>query len=330
LMEFKIHFFGTSSAVPTPERGLSCLAITFENTISFFDCGEGSQRAAITSGLGFNKDCNIFITHMHGDHVVGLLGLLQTMAMNRRERPLRVFGPAGIVRFITENQRILNFGLTFDVLASEIKKSGLVYDESGTKFRVFAEKSEHSTAESYAYLFEEKEKPGRFHPEKARRLGVPEGPLWSELQHGRSVRSPVSGKVVYPRQVLGKERKGKRIGISGDTRPSKKLTKFFAGADVLVFDSTYSDEHARNAVENLHSTSREAATLAKKARIKQVLILTHFSARYRSVSSLLRQAREVFPRTIAARDGLVYDVSGEVEEAVAAEPDEKPGEAPES
>ncbi len=303
--DLSIRFFGTSSAVPTKERGLSCLAVFFGNSTAFFDCGEGSQRSVIKAGLGFNKDCNIFITHMHGDHVVGLLGILQTMAMNRREKPVGVFGPKKIVEFIKANREALNFGLTFDVLVREVRP-GLIYDEPSSKYRVYAERSEHSTL-SFAYLFEEKEKPGRFHPEKAAKLGIPEGPLWSKLQHGEEVQSPKTGRTIRPDQVVEHPRKGRRIGISGDTRPTKLLEKFFRGCEVLIFDSTYSDEHEANAKENLHSTSREAATLARKARVRR-LILTHFSARYRSVSHLVRQAREVFPNTIAAKDFLVYEV----------------------
>lgn len=303
--DLKIEFFGTSSAVPTKERGLSCTALFYGNSMIFFDAGEGSQRSVINAGLGFNKDCNIYITHMHGDHVVGVLGILQTMAMNRREKPVGVFGPRKIIDFIRSSQESLNFGLTFDVIAREVRP-GLIYDEASSKYRVYAEKSEHSTL-SFAYLFEEKEKPGRFHPEKATKLGVPEGPLWSKLQHGETVLSPKTNRKIKPEQVREPMREGRRIGISGDTRPTKLLENFFRGCDVLVFDSTYSDEHKENAIENLHSTSREAATVAKKAKVKR-LVLTHFSARYRSVSQLVRQAREVFPNTIAAKDYLVYEV----------------------
>lgn len=306
MTDFKIHFLGTASAVPTKERALSCTAVSYENSLVFFDCGEGSQRAAIVSGLGFNRDCQIFVTHMHGDHVVGLLGLLQTMAMYRRQRSLEVFGPKGIIEFIVENKRILNFGITFNVTAKEVKP-GVVFDSDHSKYRVLADRSEHSTP-SYAYIFEEKEKPGKFHPEKALKLGIPEGPLWSDLQHGKSVKSPKTGKRVKPNQVLGNPRKGKRIGISGDTRPTKRLEKFFKNCDVLIFDSTYSDENKMNAAENKHSTAREAATLARKAKVGK-LVLTHFSARYRSVSNLVRQAREEFPNTIAAHDSLIYDLS---------------------
>jgi len=306
MVDFKIHFLGTSSAVPTKERGLSCVAINYENIVAFFDCGEGSQREINEAGLGFNKECAVFITHMHGDHVVGLLGLLQTMSMNRREKSLQIFGPKGIIDFVKLNRAILRFGLTFEVNVSEIKP-GLIYKHP--KFQVFAQRSEHST-ESFSYVFEEAEKPGKFNTRKALKLGVPEGPLWSKLQHGMKIVSPKSGGIVRPEQVLGPSRKGKRIGISGDTRPSQKLKAFFDRCDVLIFDSTYSDEHSENARENMHSTSREAATLARKARVKK-LILTHFSARYRNVSTLVRQARAVFPDSIAARDGMVYDISAE-------------------
>jgi len=282
------------------------MAITHEGSLSFFDCGEGSQRAIINASLGFNKECNIFITHLHGDHVVGLLGILQTMAMNRREKPVNVFGPKGIIEFITLNQAILKFGLTFEVVAKEVRP-GVVYDEKQSKIRVHAARSEHS-ALSFAYIFEEKEKPGRFHPETALRLGIPEGPLWSKLQHGESVLSPENKKKVKPEQVMDATRLGKRIGISGDTRPAKSLEIFFHKCDVLIFDSTYSDANKENAVENLHSTSREAAILARRAKVRK-LILTHFSARYRSVSHLVREAREEFPHTFAAKDMLVYDLS---------------------
>ncbi len=283
------------------------MIIQYENELLFFDCGEGAQRNALTSGLGFNKHTCVFVTHMHGDHVVGLLGLLQTMAMQGRTKPLYVFGPKGIVEFVRLNQKLLQFGLTYPVYGKLVRRRGLVYDTKKLRYRVFAEKSEHSTL-SFAYLFQEKDKPGRFRPEIATKLGVPEGPLWSRLQKCLAVRSPKTRKLVRPSQVLGPPRAGKKIGISGDTRPNRRLEKFFRGCDVLIFDSTYGDDHAENAKQNLHSTASEAAKLARAAKAKQ-LVLTHFSARYRDVSELVRQAREIFPNTIAASDNLVFDVS---------------------
>lgn len=305
MAEIKIQFLGTSSAVPTKDRGLSCTLVRFENELIFFDCGEGVQRAAIAGGIGFNKPGSVYITHMHGDHVVGLLGLLLTMAMNRRETPLLVYGPEGIIEFVQANQELLKFGLTYPVYGKIVRR-GKVFDSKTSKYRVYAEKSQHSTR-AYAYVLEEKDKPGRFNPKKAISLGVPEGPLWGKLQRGGAVTLPGSKKRVFPKDVLGKARKGIRIGISGDTRPNPLLEKFFHGCDVLVFDSTYGDDHRVNALENLHSTSREAARLAKRARVK-LLLLTHFSARYQDVGELLLQAKEVFPNTVAAYDGLVINV----------------------
>ncbi len=142
--------------------------------------------------------------------MIGLLGLLQTMAMYRRERPLRVFGPRGIVEFIVYNQRILRFRVTYEIHAKTVRR-GTVFDSNDSKYRVRAERSKHSTT-SYAYIFEEKEKPGKFDPREAIRLGVPEGPLWSELQHGKKVKSPLTKKVVFPEQVLGPPRPGIKVG----------------------------------------------------------------------------------------------------------------------
>jgi ribonuclease Z len=306
LSDIKIQFLGTSSAVPTRDRGLSCIVVHYGNELLIFDCGEGAQRTAITGGVGLNKETSIFISHLHGDHVVGLLGLLQTMAMQRRNRPLHVFGPKGIAEFIQLNQKLLNFGLTYPVYARNVRR-GIVYDSKKLKYRVLAEKSEHSTI-SYAYLFQEKDKPGRFKPKVALKLGVPEGPLWSKLQSGQSVVSKKTKKKVRPDQVLGPSRPGKKIGISGDSRPTDRLARFFRGCDVIIFDSTYGDDHSENAIKNMHSTAREAAKLARKARAK-LLILTHFSARYRDIAPLVKQAQEVFPNTIAAEDNLVYDFS---------------------
>jgi ribonuclease Z len=305
LTDIKLEFIGTSSAIPTKNRGLSCTLLRFENELIFFDCGEGSQRALISAGIGFNKKASVFITHMHGDHVVGLLGLLQTMAMNRRTTPMYVYGPEGIIDFIQVNQSLLQFGLTYPVYGKEVRR-GVIFNTNNSKYRVLAERSKHSTR-SFAYLFEEKDKPGRFITKRALALGIPEGPLWGRLQRGERVRVPGTKKTVSPKQVLGPPRKGATIGISGDTRPTPELAKFFRGCDVVVFDSTYGDLHAKNAKENLHSTSAEAAHLAKKAKAKR-LILTHFSARYQQVDELLKQAKAVFPNTIAAYDGLVCKV----------------------
>lgn len=247
------------------------------------------------ANLGLNRKTKVFISHLHGDHCVGLLGLLQTMSMVQRDKPLHVFGPQGVEEFVNLNMKLLGFSLTFPLHITTVGP-GKIVDEQD--YFVAAEEASHNVP-TLAYVLQEKPRPGKFHPEKAVKFGIPEGALWSRLQHGETI--SIGGRRVRPSQILGPARPGRRIGISGDTRPSTTLERFFAGADVLVFDSTYGDIHAEKAVENYHSTAREAATLAKKAHVR-LLVLTHFSARYEEVTSLVTQASEVHPRVMAAED----------------------------
>jgi ribonuclease Z len=265
------------------------------------DCGEGAQNRFVKFGLGLNREMLILITHLHGDHVNGLLGLLQTMSMSQRIRTLTIVAPASLFEWIKDTMRVLHIGLSFDISMVPVK-AGTVY--RGKDFRVKATRAKHSV-EAWAYLFEELPRPGVFEPPKALALGVPEGRKWSSLQHGRSV--VVEGKRVLPGQVLGPARPGRKIGYSGDTRPTRRLARFFSGADLLIFDSTFAPKDADKAVERNHSTSVEAAEVAKAAGVK-ALVLTHFSARYRSTGPMLRQASEVFRKTLAAHDGLVLEV----------------------
>ena len=301
MVQLRLTFLGTSASVPTKLRGLSSLAVTRGAELILFDAGEGTQRAMASVNLGFNRKTKVFITHLHGDHCIGLLGLLQTMAMLQRDKPIELYGPSELRTFLECNIKVLHIGPTYPILIHEVEE-GLVMEERD--YVVKACKTEHS-ADSYAYCLEEKERPGAFHPERALELGVPEGRLWSVLQKGGRVK--IGDRIILPEDVLGPKRRGRKVGISGDTRPTKKLEEFFKGCDVLVFDSTYADEHAEKAVENLHSTAREAARLAKNADVK-TLFLTHFSARYEDPSLLVLQASEIHPDVRAAYDFLQIDV----------------------
>jgi ribonuclease Z len=265
------------------------------------DCGEGVQRQVLNQGVGLNKETSILITHLHGDHVTGLLGLMQTMSLAQRKKPLNIVGPPKLLKWLEVTAELLNIGLTFPVDFSPAKQ-GTVLRTS--EFKVRATRALHSV-EAYSYVVEERSRPGVFFPEKAKALHVPEGRLWSRLQKGRKVR--MDGRTISPSEVMGPPRPGRRIGYSGDTRPSPRLARFFAGCDLLIFDSTFHGKDWEKAVERKHSTCLEAAEIAKKANVRH-LALTHFSARYTSVASLVRQARTVFPETIAARDGLKVEV----------------------
>ena len=291
----KLVFLGTSAAQPTEKRGLSCICLEREGEILMFDAGESAQISYMKSGLGWNKKMKIFVTHLHGDHCVGILGLLQTMSMQNRTESLEIFGPKGIDEFLAANIKILNFGLSFSILIT-IVNEGTIYENN--KFLIHATKANHSIT-AFSYLFEEKDKPGRFNVEKAKELGIPEGELWNKLQNGLDVIN--NNKIIKPEQVLGKKRPGKKIGISGDTMPTKELEEFFRECDYLVFDSTFLDEEKQKAQDTCHSTAKQAAELGKNANVKN-LILTHFSARYKDEIGHKTEAEQIHNSVITAKD----------------------------
>ena len=297
----KLVFLGTSAAQPTERRSLSCICLERDGEILMFDAGESAQISYMKSGLGWNKKMKIFVTHLHGDHCVGILGLLQTMSMQNRTETLEIFGPNGIEEFIAANIKVLNFGLSFPVLINIINEEKIIDDE---KFTIHTCKANHSIT-AFSYLIEEKDKPGRFNVEKAKGLGIPEGELWNKLQNGNEIN--YNGTIIKPEQVLGEKRPGKKIGISGDTMPTKNLEKFFGGCDYLVFDSTFLDEEKQRAQDTCHSTAKQAATLGKNAKVKN-LILTHFSARYKDEIGHLNEAKEIHDSVVTAKDLLEIEI----------------------
>jgi len=297
----KLVFLGTSAAQPTERRGLSCICLERDGEILMFDVGESAQISYMKSGLGWNKKMKIFVTHLHGDHCVGILGLLQTMSMQNRTETLEIYGPSGIEEFISANIKVLNFGLSFPVLINIINEEKIIDDE---KFTIHTCKANHSIT-AFSYLIEEKDKPGRFNVEKAKGLGIPEGELWNKLQNGNEIN--YNGTIIKPEQVLGEKRPGKKIGISGDTMPTKNLEKFFGGCDYLVFDSTFLDKEKQRAQDTCHSTAKQAATLGKNAKVKN-LILTHFSARYKDEIGHLNEAKEIHDSVVTAKDLLEIEI----------------------
>ena len=298
----KLVFLGTSAAQPTENRGLSCICLERDGEILMFDAGESAQISYMKSGLGWNKKMKIFVTHLHGDHCVGILGLLQTMSMQNRTETLEIFGPSGIEEFIAANIKVLNFGLSFPVLINIIKVGKIIDNK---KFSICVCKANHSVT-AYSYLFEEKDKPGRFNVVKAKELGIPEGGLWNKLQNGNEVSN--NGMIIKPEEVLGEKRPGKKIGISGDTMPTDELEKFFNECDYLVFDSTFLDEEKQRAQDTCHSTAKQAATLGKNANVKN-LILTHFSARYKDEIGHKNEAEQIHNSVITAKDLLEVEIN---------------------
>jgi ribonuclease Z len=302
-MSLRVVFLGTAGSVPTPKRSLPAILIQRKGEQIMFDCGEGVQRQMIKAKAGFHKKTKVFVTHMHGDHVLGLPGLLQTMALLDRERKLDVYGPPGIKRFLEDIRETVQFVLTFPVEIHEIYEAGVVCEEQ--EYAVQAVWANH-VIPSLAYAFAEKPRPGKFYPEKANALGIPEGILWSKLQHGHEVKLR-SGRVVKPKDVMGPLRPGRKIVYTGDTRPFEGFAKFAAGADLLIHDATLDVSLAERAEEDGHSTPGQAAKDAKKAKVKR-LILTHVSARYDDTSILLEQAQKVFKNTQVAEDFMKIDI----------------------
>jgi ribonuclease Z len=268
-----------------------------------FDCGEGAQRQMMGGKVSFHKKMRIFITHLHGDHVLGLPGLLQTMALMERKEPVDVYGPVGLAAFMQSTQNTLNFCLNYPVTIHEIEGEGVVCDAED--YQILAVKSSHAI-ECYCLAFQEKPHPGRFNPKKASALGVPKGELWSKLQNGYNVTSK-DGATVEPNMVLGPLRRGRKIVYTGDTKPFTAFAEFAKDADLVVHDCTFDESLLERAERDGHSTPRQAAEQAKAAGAKK-LALTHISARYPDASALLETAKKVFPDTILAEDYLELEI----------------------
>jgi ribonuclease Z len=296
-MSLRIIFLGTAGSVPTPERSLPAIVVQRKDELLMFDCGEGVQRQMIRIGVGFHRKTKIFVTHLHGDHVLGLPGLLQTMSLMDRERRLEVYGPPGIEAFVKAIRQTVQFSLTFPLETREVTGGNRVCEEK--EYAVYAAWADH-VVPSLAYGLVEKPRPGKFNPVKAKQLGIPEGPLWSKLQHGSTVKLP-NGRVVEPKEVVGPPRPGRKIVYSGDTRPIESIVELAKNADLLIHDGTLADELAEKAHEDGHSTASQAAEIAKRAGVKW-LILTHISARYKNADILVEQARKIFPKTDIAED----------------------------
>lgn len=302
MVELKIVFLGTAAAIPTYQRGLSSIAIVRGAEILIFDTGEGMQLKYIRSKLGMNKKMKIFITHIHGDHCLGLLGLLQTLSLMGRTKPIEIFGEPRVEEFILANQKILNFNINYQIIVHRIQNEGVLVEEKDYCIKTcFAN---HSIL-AFSYLIEEYNRPGIFDVEKARRYGIPEGQLYRLLQHGIDIE--YKGRKIFAKNFTGPSRPGRKIGISGDTRPSKKLLQFFTDCDVLVFESTFTEEEKNKAIERFHSTALETSLFAKNANVKK-LILTHFSSRYDNLNLIKNEAKINFENVHIAQDLDVINV----------------------
>jgi ribonuclease Z len=297
-VDLSVVFLGTGGSVPTARRATACLLVRIGGERILFDCGEGAQRQMQRS-TGLVQIDEIYLTHYHADHYLGLPGLLKTYDLQDRQRPLRIIGPRGLHGLFSVLGRI--FGkLSYDVELVELAEGEAVRHE-GYEIRPFP--VEHRMR-AFGYALVEDERPGRFDPDAAQRLGVQPGPDFSRLQDGEEVQG--ANGVVTPDQVMGPARRGRKIVITGDTGPCEMTRVAAHEAELLVHDASFADEEVQRAAETGHATARQAAELATEAGVK-LLALVHISSRY-DVREVLAEAREVFPTAEAPRDFDVVEI----------------------
>ncbi len=297
-----VTFLGTGAACPSIERNVSALAVAREGETLLFDCGEGTQRQMMRYGASFAFR-EIFFSHYHADHMLGVTGLLRTLGLQDRTLPVILYGPRGAAKLLGA---AVNLGIErsrFPVEIVEVK-AGDRLDRGDYALEVF--ETEHR-ADTIGWALVEPARLGRFDPARAVELGIPEGPLWGRIHKGQDVSLP-DGRTVTPAELVGPPRPGRRLVYSGDTRPCASVLEAARGADLLIHEATFGNEEAERAQETGHSTAAEAARVASEAGVRR-LILTHISPRYtRDAPELLAEARAVFPEVTIARDGLTVEV----------------------
>jgi ribonuclease Z len=297
-----VTLLGTSAAVPSVDRNVSALAVQREGETILFDCGEGTQRQMMRYGVSFAFQ-EIFFTHYHADHLLGVTGLLRTLGLQDRSAPVRLYGPRGAQRILTAAVELGIERNRFEVNIVEVA-AGQTLGRGDYAIVVF--ETDHR-ADTVGYALVEHPRLGRFNPDRARELGIPEGPLWGRIHKGETIELP-DGRRIAPAELVGEPRRGRKFVYTGDTRPCASVVQAALEADLLVHEATFGEEERARAVETGHSTAAQAAEVARQAGVRR-LVLTHLSPRYtRDAPELLAEAKAVFPETVVARDGLTLDV----------------------
>jgi ribonuclease Z len=299
-MDLDLVFLGTAGSMPTAQRAPAALLVRRGGERLLFDCAEGTQRQLLRSSVGLVELEEIFVTHFHADHILGLPGLFKTFSLRGRERLLEVYGPRGLVDLLGSLRRVVG-KLSYEVRVIELEP-GDVLERDGYRLATFAV-SHGVPAVGWSLI--EATRPGRFDVEAADALGVPSGPARGALQQGESVTS-LDGRTVIPDQVLGPPRPGRKIVITGDTAPSETIVEAAWGADVFVTEATFAEEERERAEETGHQTAVQAAGIAQRANVG-VLALTHLSNRYFG-AEIAREAREIFPDALVPKDFDVVEV----------------------
>ena len=298
----ELQFLGTGAGVPAKMRNVSSIALKLldeRNEIWLFDCGEATQQQILNTTIRPGKIKKIFITHLHGDHIFGLPGLLTSRSFQGGEDELTVYGPKGIKRFIDASIAVSYSKLGYPLKVVEFEEDGVLFEDK--QFKVEAMKLEHGIP-SYGFRMTEADQIGELKAEELRAIGVPFGPVFGRLKRGEVV-TLEDGRVIDGKDYVSEDIKGRVVVICGDTRFTPKSITLAQNANVLVHEATYEADKEKTARQHFHSTSKQAATIALEANVQQ-LYLTHISARYlgHQVSQLEQEARKVFPQTKVVKD----------------------------
>lgn len=301
-MNMEVFVLGTGGMMPLPYRYLTSVLIRREGELFLFDCGEGTQVSLRSLNLRWKKISAIFISHTHADHVTGLPGILMLSSQVDRSEPLYIYGPPKIKEYVEMSRQVLDMYINYEIVVEEVPWGESVVCYRGEGFSVRTIPLRH-TKPCVGYVLEEDPRPGVFHPEKARELGVPVGPLWSRLQRGEVVKN-VRGEEVRPEMVLGPPRAGRKVAFVTDTLYLPHIKDYVKGSDLFICEGMFSHELAETAAEKRHLTAREAGRIAREAEGVGKLGLIHYSPRYtnRDLQVLLEEAKEEFPEAFLCRD----------------------------
>lgn len=306
-LSMDLQFLGTGAGVPSKKRNVSAIALSLLqeiNSIWLFDCGEATQHQILHTPIKPSKINKIFITHLHGDHIFGLPGLLSSRSFQGGEKKLTIYGPHGIEEFVKTSLKISGTHVTYPVEIIEITEGKLFETE---KFKVYCKLLEHGIP-SYGFRIIEKDKQGELLVDKLLELGIKPGPIYRQIKENETTILD-NGLIIERKDFIGPNKKGKIITILGDTRRTEENKKFVENSDVLIHEATFCDAQQELAYKYFHSTTKEAAKLARESHVKK-LILTHISSRYQEDDyiKLLEEAREVFPKTKLAKDFYTFTI----------------------
>ena len=304
-MNMEAFILGCGGMMPLPYRHLTSVLLRREGNLFLFDCGEGTQVSLRRLNLKWKKIDAIFISHTHADHVTGLPGILMLTAQVDRTEPLYIYGPPKIKEYVETSRKVLDMYINYPIVVQEITAPCVVH--SGKDFYIRAFPLEH-TKTCVGYTLEELDRPGEFNPAKAQELGVPCGPLWSQLQQGFEVTAQ-DGSIVKPEQVLGQKRSGRKFSFVTDTLYKPTIAPEVKGSDLLICEGMFEDELIDQAKEKKHMTASQAATIARDADVKRMCMI-HYSPRYtdRELDKLLEQAQKVWPKSELSRDRMQIEI----------------------